>query len=80
MVRVVCFFLALSAFLSTNQAMASFCNSSDVMLSAILRDAGSTLTLDTNKSGCCSWHGGVCGCYMGRAQCCDGQPSPTCGC
>lgn len=30
--------------------------------------------------GCCSWHGGVCGCSNGRALCCDGQLSPTCGC
>ena len=35
---------------------------------------------DTEKSGCCSWHDGVCGCYFGRAKCCDGTLSPTCGC
>ena len=32
------------------------------------------------KSGCCSWHGGVCGCENGRAKCCDGTLSPSCGC
>lgn len=32
------------------------------------------------KAGCCSWHGGVCGCSSGRALCCDGTLSPTCGC
>lgn len=32
------------------------------------------------RSGCCSWHGGVCGCSAGRALCCDGQLSPSCGC
>jgi hypothetical protein len=32
------------------------------------------------KRGCCSWHGGVCGCSGGRALCCDGTLSPTCGC
>jgi len=32
------------------------------------------------KAGCCSWHGGVCGCSGGRALCCDGTLSPTCGC
>ena len=31
-------------------------------------------------SGCCSWHGGVCGCSFGKAICCDGAPSPSCGC
>lgn len=31
--------------------------------------------------GCCSWHGGVCGCSSsGRAVCCDGVLSPSCGC
>jgi hypothetical protein len=30
--------------------------------------------------GCCSHHQGVCGCEGGRAKCCDGSLSPTCGC
>src|SRR5262245_32306349 len=33
-----------------------------------------------SRSGCCSHHGGVCGCERGRAACCDGSPSPSCGC
>lgn len=32
------------------------------------------------RQGCCSWHGGVCGCQNGRALCCDGTLSPSCGC
>ncbi|WP_164885280.1 hypothetical protein [Geovibrio thiophilus] len=32
------------------------------------------------RRGCCSKHGGVCGCSNGRALCCDGTLSPTCGC
>lgn len=32
------------------------------------------------KRGCCSHHGGVCGCQGGRALCCDGTLSPSCGC
>ncbi len=32
------------------------------------------------QAGCCSWHGGVCGCSGGRTLCCDGTLSPTCGC
>lgn len=34
------------------------------------------------RSGCCSWHGGVCGCdtSVGRQVCCDGSYSPSCGC
>jgi hypothetical protein len=30
--------------------------------------------------GCCSHHGGVCGCSGGRALCCDNTLRPTCGC
>ncbi len=33
------------------------------------------------KSGCCSWHDGVCGCdALGRVICCDGTISPSCTC
>ncbi len=32
------------------------------------------------NSGCCSHHGGVCGCSGGTVMCCDGMPSPSCGC
>jgi len=34
------------------------------------------------RSGCCSHHGGVCGCNQTyhRYQCCDGAISPSCGC
>ncbi len=39
-----------------------------------------TSSPDVQRSGCCSWHGGVCGCRMGRALCCDGTLSPSCGC
>ena len=32
------------------------------------------------RRGCCSWHGGVCGCKNGRVVCCDGKYSPSCKC
>ena len=37
---------------------------------------------DAARSGCCSWHEGVCGCNtaVGKLQCCDGATSPSCGC
>lgn len=35
---------------------------------------------DEGRSGCCSWHGGVCGCQGGRTLCCDGTLSPSCKC
>ena len=34
---------------------------------------------NAERSGCCSHHGGVCGCVKGHAKCCDGSSS-TCGC
>ena len=61
-----------------------------LLLAAILglglcsQDASAKLPMTPIKpierSGCCSWHGGVCGCSGGRAVCCDGQLSPSCGC
>ena len=34
------------------------------------------------RSGCCSHHGGVCGCdaSAGMERCCDGTNSPSCEC
>ena len=32
------------------------------------------------KRGCCSHHGGVCGCGGVRLRCCDGTLSPSCRC
>lgn len=32
------------------------------------------------QRGCCSWHGGICSCYLGRIVCCDGALSPSCTC
>jgi hypothetical protein len=32
------------------------------------------------RRGCCSHHGGVCGCQGGRQVCCDGSFSPSCTC
>jgi len=36
--------------------------------------------IEVARQGCCSWHGGVCGCSGGRLVCCDGSFSPSCGC
>lgn len=32
------------------------------------------------QRGCCSHHGGVCGCGGYKLQCCDGTLSPSCKC
>jgi hypothetical protein len=39
-------------------------------------------TIIIEKSGCCSHHGGVCGCddATGRTACCDGTLSKSCQC
>ncbi|MBW2602690.1 MAG: hypothetical protein JRE28_00030 [Deltaproteobacteria bacterium] len=39
-------------------------------------------TLDLARRGCCSHHGGVCGCdeATDRIICCDGTLSPSCTC
>lgn len=38
--------------------------------------------IDIARRGCCSHHGGVCGCdeKSDRIRCCDGTLSPTCKC
>lgn len=42
--------------------------------------ASSSAAEPNERSGCCSWHGGVCGCdeTSGRQICCDGTLSPSC--
>jgi hypothetical protein len=43
----------------------------------ILAAAGPDLVA---RRGCCSHHGGVCGCSGSRVKCCDGGLSPSCTC
>jgi hypothetical protein len=35
--------------------------------------SGEHSLLSVERRGCCSHHGGVCGCEKGRALCCDGD-------
>jgi hypothetical protein len=51
-----------------------------LMLASPAADAASGTGPVLEGRGCCSHHHGVCGCVGGRAQCCDGAMSPTCGC
>lgn len=48
----------------------------------ICSDPDEALFPDLARSGCCSWHGGVCGCNqaLDRIVCCDGSLSPSCTC
>lgn len=53
----------------------------DVFVSAPACEASAgTLPGTLAQRGCCSWHGGVCGCYGSRVVCCDGRLSPSCTC
>jgi len=54
-----------------------------VLFGLVMMLAGSraeTARVELEHQGCCSHHGGVCGCSGDRAKCCDGNLSPTCGC
>lgn len=57
-----------------------------ILLSLIIFSVNISLAKDVNSTdkivqrGCCSHHGGVCGCSYGRSRCCDGQLSPSCNC
>ena len=51
--------------------------------SFIISNDGNKVSAQCNifyRRGCCSHHGGVCGCKSNRALCCDGSLSPSCGC
>lgn len=52
---------------------------SDVSRCDALKASGAT-KMELAQQGCCSWHGGVCGCSYGSVQCCDGSASPSCSC
>lgn len=57
-----------------------------IILFLLVFCTGTTFAISKIKSeqyerrGCCSHHGGVCGCSGSRALCCDGSLSPSCGC
>ena len=46
------------------------------------RAFGRCTTEQSQKAGCCSRHGGVCGCNKDahKLKCCDGTLSKSCGC
>lgn len=73
---------------NTSQIVSSYCQREDKTFATKIEDelfkknqciVGSHI--EEARRGCCSHHGGVCGCSSdGRAQCCDGALSPSCGC
>lgn len=73
-VLLVAFLVSLIAFPVVTSSMPTVTNAS------CRYEAPASASDPSLKRGCCSWHGGVCGCKNGRAVCCDGSYSPTCGC
>lgn len=53
-------------------------NSKEVLKCPVLNV--SSLDKSIDRRGCCSHHGGVCGCSGTSQQCCDGTLSPSCTC
>ncbi len=51
-----------------------------MLIVSVLAISCSSQNYELAKSGCCSWHGGVCGCSGGSTICCDGSTSPSCTC
>lgn len=51
-------------------------------ISENLNAASAMCKIEENRSGCCSRHGGVCGCNKKAhlLKCCDGTLSASCGC
>lgn len=72
------FFLTSSPFSATDAANQSATPSQTEQCQQ-LTESGATKEMIAGR-GCCSHHSGVCGCSGGRAACCDGSLSPTCGC
>lgn len=44
------------------------------------RSDKNNISPNKDDSGCCSSHGGMCGCENNKIKCCDGIKSPSCGC
>ncbi len=74
--------LVIALFLSFGNVSDSISDNNQVVISKA--DFGTLnsnpVDIEIQKRGCCSWHGGVCGCSGGRVLCCDGTLSPTCTC
>ncbi|MGK6355802.1 hypothetical protein ACMGDH_11335 [Sphingomonas sp. DT-207] len=51
-----------------------------VLMGGSLPPCGIANAAEAYQRGCCSHHGGVCGCKNGRTVCCDKTFSPTCRC
>lgn len=66
--------LALAAFVALAALPTAHADPSAAPPSEPERDDGES------RRGCCSHHGGVCGCGGDTLRCCDGTDSPTCEC
>ena len=71
MIRAILFLAAITATVLSGSVRAAVAgeNRTEGTSRIVLCETG------LGQQGCCSWHGGVCGCDDGRTQCCDGSPS-----
>ena len=86
---VIMLFICCSAYLHASENIANNLMTKDPMtynkcntinkLQQLIKSSDTKFTLIA-RSGCCSHHGGVCGCQGERQLCCDGTLSPSCGC
>jgi hypothetical protein len=75
--KTIRFMMVLSAMLLFASPCVRAQNSALVIHQQVICDAAAA---NPQGQGCCSWHGGECGCSNGRDVCCDGSYSPTCDC
>ena len=77
---IVMFVLGSSAWADQGQPSRQSTNPSQASCEDRLTQADQSADERIGKRGCCSHHGGVCGCGGVRLQCCDGTLSPSCRC
>jgi hypothetical protein len=71
---------ALCSILSTLIVSCMQCPTEGINFSKYTDVSAVAIMSEVYHSGCCSHHGGVCGCDVDRARCCDGTDSPSCDC
>ena len=79
-ITLITLILSFSVFASTNENESNTLNKSTAVVCKQLKEDNKQDTKEYAQRGCCSWHGGVCGCTGGRVVCCDSTYSPSCLC
>ena len=77
---LISFVMSFSVFATTNENKSNALYKTNASVCAKLKSENKQDTKEYVQRGCCSWHGGVCGCTGGRVVCCDSTYSPSCLC